>query len=86
MSLLFVTKDQEFSLLKLFQPLDGLLSSSEHEEGGGDVAQLVEHRTGTSLRQVRFPGAARDFSPSQLSVQTLLRCPYNPVRNRMHQQ
>ena len=30
---------------------------------GGDVAQLVEHRTGTSLTQVRFPGAARDFSP-----------------------
>ena len=31
--------------------------------GGGDVAQLVERRTGTLLRQVRFPGAARDFSP-----------------------
>ena len=30
---------------------------------GGDVAQLVERRTGTPLRQVRFPGAARDFSP-----------------------
>ena len=30
----------------------------------GDVAQLVEHRTGTSLTQIRFPGAARDFSPS----------------------
>ena len=30
---------------------------------GGDVAQLVEHRTGTPLRQVRFPGAASDFSP-----------------------
>ena len=29
----------------------------------GDVAQLVEHRTSTPLRQVRFPGAARDFSP-----------------------
>ena len=29
----------------------------------GDVAQLVEHRTGTLLTQVRFPGAARDFSP-----------------------
>ena len=29
---------------------------------GGDVAQLVERRTGTSLRQVRFPGATRDFS------------------------
>ena len=28
---------------------------------GGDVAQLVEHRTGTPLTQVRFPGTARDF-------------------------
>ena len=30
---------------------------------GGDVAQLVDRRTSTPLRQVRFPGAARDFSP-----------------------
>ena len=30
---------------------------------GGDVAQLVERRTGTPLAQVQFPGAARDFSP-----------------------
>ena len=42
-------------------------------KGGGDVAQLAERRTGTPLRQVRFPGAARDFSPrvnfqSRLSV------------------
>ena len=29
--------------------------------GGGDVAQLVEHRTVTPL--VPFPGAAKDFSP-----------------------
>ena len=29
---------------------------------GGDVAQLVEHRTGTLSTQVRFPTAARDFS------------------------
>ena len=28
-----------------------------------DVAQLVEHRTGTPPTQVRFPGAARSFSP-----------------------
>ena len=37
----------------------------------GDVAQLVEHKTGTPLMQVWFPSAARDFSPSHLSVQTL---------------
>ena len=30
---------------------------------GGDIAQLVEHRTSTLPTQVRFPGAARDFSP-----------------------
>ena len=29
--------------------------------GDGDVAQLVEHRTGTLPALVRFPGAARDF-------------------------
>ena len=29
----------------------------------GDVAQLVKCRTGTLLTQVRFPSAARDFSP-----------------------
>ena len=29
----------------------------------GNVAQLVERRTGTPLGQVRFPGAARDASP-----------------------
>ena len=28
---------------------------------GGDVAQLVERRTGTLPTQVRFPGVARDF-------------------------
>ena len=33
------------------------------EDAGGDVAQLVEHRTGTPPTQVRFPGTARDFSP-----------------------
>ena len=48
----------------------------------GDVARSVERRTVTLLTQVRFPGAAKDFffslSQSQLSVQTLLRCPYTP--------
>ena len=32
-----------------------------HSRGGG-VAQLIERRTGTPLKQVRFLGAARDFS------------------------
>ena len=44
----------------------------------GDVAQLVEHQTGMSLTRVKLPGVARDFSPSQLSVQILLQCPHTP--------
>ena len=32
--------------------------------GNEDVAQLVEHRTGTLPTQVRFLGTARDFPPS----------------------
>ena len=51
---------------------------------GGDVAQLVDHWTGTPPRQVRFPGAARDFSP-RVSFQCRLsygvRTP--PCANRM---
>ena len=38
------------------------LENQENVETGGDVAQLVEHRTDTPRTQVRFPGAARDFS------------------------
>ena len=41
---------------------------------GRDVAQLVERRNCTPLTQVQFPDAARDFSPSQPSVQMLLGC------------
>ena len=41
---------------------------------GGDVAQSVERQTGTPLTQVRFPAAARDFSPRvELSVRIVLR-------------
>ena len=38
-----------------------------------DVAQLIEHRTGMLPTQVRFPGAARDFSP-RVSFQCRLFC------------
>ena len=41
---------------------------------GAETAQSVEHlteRPGAKLTPVRFPSVARDFSPSQLSVQTL---------------
>ena len=46
----------------------------------GDVAQLVEHRPGTPLTQVRIPGAARDFSP-RVNFQCRLSyvCPYTHV-------
>ena len=40
-----------------------LFGSLVRNETSRDVAQLVERRTGTPLTQVRFPGAARDFSP-----------------------
>ena len=54
-------------------------SSVAELAGDGDVAQLVEHRTGTPLRQVRFLGAARDLSPRlSYGVPTALAC------NRMH--
>ena len=47
------------------------------------IAQLVERPTekpgDAILTRVRIPGAARDFSPSQFPVQTLLRCPYGPL-------
>ena len=39
----------------------GWISSRGYRNG--DVTQLVEHRTGTPLTQVRFPGAARNLSP-----------------------
>ena len=39
------------------------LSPKRHWPKTGDVAQLAESRTGTPLTQVRFPGAAKDFSP-----------------------
>ena len=41
---------------------EDLLKAVETETGG-DVAQLTECWTDTPLTQVRFPGAARDFSP-----------------------
>ena len=37
-------------------------SDVDHTCWGGDVAQLIEYRTGTPPTLVRFPGAARDFS------------------------
>ena len=39
---------------------------------GGDIAQMLERRTATPLRQVPFPGAARIFLP--VSFQCRLSC------------
>ena len=55
---------------------DGNVTKSDR---GGDVAQSVEHRTVTPLRQVRFPGAARDFSPrGNFQCRLSYMCPYAP--------
>ena len=53
---------------------------------GGGVAQLVEHRTGTPLRQVRFPGAARNFLLESTFSADSLTVSVHPMRNRMHLQ
>ena len=42
-----------------------------------NVVQLIEHRTGTPVTQVRLP-QQRIFLPINSSVQTLLRCPFTP--------
>ena len=44
-----------------------LAASETRWSWGGDVAQLVGHRTGTPPTQVRFPGSARDFSSRAVS-------------------
>ena len=54
---------------------------AEKSEAGGDVAQLVEHRTGLPPMQVRFHGAAGDFSPRvnfyfRLSFSASITCIY----------
>ena len=51
---------------------------------GGDVVQLVEHGTGTQLKQVRFPSAAMDFSPRVNFSADSLWCSYTPVCSCMH--
>ena len=65
--------------------LYGVAKCSSSSLRDGDAAQLLRATTGTPLTQVRFPGAAREFSSQcQLSVQTLFRCPHTPVCNSMH--
>ena len=59
---------EDLHLKHILEPYSSMLMShmwSWHENApcGRDVAQLVKRRTGTPLRQVWFPGAARDFLP-----------------------
>ena len=64
--------------------MTGVGGVKERTTLGGDVAQLVEHRTITPLTYVRFPDAARDFA-SRVNSQSRLSyvCPYTPVCYRM---
>ena len=53
--------------------------------GGGGVAQLVRASDRHAADAGSIPRCGKGcFSQSQLSVQTLLRCPYIPVCNRTH--
>ena len=49
---------------------------------GAGIAQLVERPTEKARRNANAnsssPGREGDFSPSQIPVQTVLRCPYSP--------
>ena len=52
--------------------------------GGGDVAYLAERRTSMLMFQVRFLGAASDFSHRVNFQCRLLWCPYTPVCSHMY--
>ena len=60
-------------------------NNNSNDNDNRDASQLGERRTGTPLTQMRFPGAARDFSPR---VQFQCRLSYGvrtpPVCNRTH--
>ena len=60
----FPTRRLSVTSVRMFFCLVSFKKSVYYLPWGGDVAQLVVHRTGTSPTQVRFLGAARDFSPS----------------------
>ena len=55
------------------------------EDQGWDVAQLVKASDRHAADAGSIPRRGKGFSSqSQLSVQTLFRCPYTHVRNCMH--
>ena len=54
-------------------------------ERGGDVAQLVRASDRHAVDAGSISQCGKGFFPqSHLAVQTLLRCPYTPVRSCMH--
>ena len=58
--------------MNLFSATEGIILRCFGNSWIGDVARLVERRTGTPLTQLAFPGAARDFlSESTFSADSL---------------
>ena len=56
---------------------------SNRRARGEDIALLIEHRKRHTADASSIPRCGNGFlSQSQLSVQTLFRCPHPPVRNR----
>ena len=69
--------------MQYWQSPPGLANWSDRR--GGDVAQLVMASERRAADAGSIPQCGEGFSAkSQLSVQTLLRCPHPPVCNGMH--
>ena len=58
-------------------PLKWMQTQLYIAHGSGDVAQLFSVGSSTLLKQVWLPGVARDFSPSQLSLQNFWQCSFS---------
>ena len=58
-------------------PLKWMQTQLYIAHGGGDVAQLFSVGSSTLLQQVWLPDVARDFSPSQLSLQNFWQCSFS---------
>ena len=80
-----VADAEKFPQAFVFKSLQNHARTRTHDVTWGWAVARLQHRIGTSLTQVRLPGATRKFfSRSQLLVPTLLRCPYTPAYNRKH--
>ena len=85
--LVFCAKSQNSSRSQIIatKPKTGGFSTKPSNLWRGDVAQLVDHQHRHAADAGSIPRCGKGFFyQSQLSVKTLLRCPYTPVRNRMH--